>query len=134
MHNLEKIKYFESDFWFKISTFRNLSWLPKIILHCNFFLPQKCDIFCKLLCQKLRHLCRNFHKMWHLIPQKITVFVQFCTYCVHYYKMNTYVIIFLKKWHFCTFVPKLRHLRYKTEQKMWPFHIKLWKYICCKGK
>ena len=84
-----KNKYFESDFWFKISTFRNLSWLPKIILHCNFFYHKNVT-FSVNYCAKNWDICATtFTKCDILIPQKITVFVLFCTYCVHYYKMNT---------------------------------------------
>ena len=41
-------------------------------------------------CAKNWDICATiFTKCDILIPQKITVFVLFCTYCVHYYKMNT---------------------------------------------
>ena len=74
--------------------FRNLSWLPKIILqsvnpilHCNFFYHKNVT-FSANYCAKNWDICATiFTKCDILIPQKITVFVLFCT-CVHYYKMN----------------------------------------------
>ena len=105
-----------------IVTAKNYSTSVHAILHCNFFTTYKNVTFTANCCAKIRDICATtLTKCDILIPQKITVFVLFffviCTW-VHY---NDYiikcVIIFLKKWHFCTFVPKPRHLCNKTEQK-----------------
>ena len=89
------------------------------ILHCNFFYHKNVT-FSENCCAKNRDICATTLTKCDIFNSKKLQYLYNFTlssFALVVYIIKCILIIFLKMWHFCSFVPKPRHLCYKTEQK-----------------